>query len=140
MCTYIHAYTYTVQSRDLREYKRFFLSLVICIPRELEQLPTLKEMRQGGTFETRAAHNKSHHRCGRRPRSSGLSSAREAAPRGAQRDRSERGLRIGALVHDVHDDDERFADNVLRDRQASRARRTIEIARPEVSSRRYIAH
>lgn len=46
-------------------------------------------MRQGGTFETRAAHNKSHHRCDRRPGSSGLPSAREAAPRGAQRDRSE---------------------------------------------------
>lgn len=61
-----------------------------------------------------------------------------------------RGLRIGALVHDVHDDeddedddgggDEGLADNVLHDRQVSPARRTIEIARPEVSSRRHIAH
>lgn len=54
-----------------------------------QAVPTLEEMRQGGTFETRAAHNKSHHRCGRRPGSSGLPSAREAAPREAQRDRSE---------------------------------------------------
>lgn len=34
---------------------------------QVRSLPTLKEMRQGGTFETRAAHNKSHHRCGSRP-------------------------------------------------------------------------
>jgi len=54
-----------------------------------QTVPTLKQMRQAGTFETRAAHNKSHHRCGCRPGSSGLSSAREAARRGAQRDRSE---------------------------------------------------
>lgn len=52
-------------------------------------VPTLKQMRQTGTFETRAAHNKSHHRCGCRPGFSGLPSAREAARRGAQRDRSE---------------------------------------------------
>ncbi|KYM89852.1 hypothetical protein ALC53_02164 [Atta colombica] len=54
-----------------------------------QTVPTLKQMRQAGTFETRAAHNKSHHRCGCRPGSSGLPSAREAARRGAQRDRSE---------------------------------------------------
>jgi len=119
-------------------------------------------MRQGGTFETRAAHNKSHHRCGRRPGS-------PACPQLERRGEEERSatdppsLRIGALVHEVHDDDDDDDDEddddddddgddedddddstrgpagVFHDR-ASRARRTIEFARPEVSSRRHIAH
>ncbi|TGZ51807.1 Uncharacterized protein DBV15_08602 [Temnothorax longispinosus] len=59
-----------------------------------------------------------------------------------------RGLRIGALIHDVHDDDddgggsggEKLAGGIPHDRRASRAQRTIEIAKPEMSNRRHIAH
>ncbi|EGI61936.1 hypothetical protein G5I_09839 [Acromyrmex echinatior] len=67
----------------------FFSKIEVHFRVQPQTVPTLKQMRQAGTFETRAAHNKSHHRCGCRPGSSGLPSAREAARRGAQRDRSE---------------------------------------------------
>lgn len=88
VCTYIYIHTscnhWWGRGRDFWE-----LSDLRSVRAQSQAVPTLEEMRQGGTFETRAAHNKSHHRCGRRPGSSGLASAREAAPRGAQRDRSE---------------------------------------------------
>lgn len=82
-----------------------------------------------------------------------------AKRRGEKRSATDpRGLRIGALIHDVHDDDgsddddvdddddgggsdgEKLAGGIPHDRQASRAQRTIEIARPEMSNRRHIAH
>ncbi|KYM96654.1 hypothetical protein ALC62_12701 [Cyphomyrmex costatus] len=87
-----------------------------------------------------------------------------ACPQLAKRRREEersatdpRGLRIEALIHDVHDDDdddgdgdgdvdggesggEKLAGGTLHDRRASRTQRTIEIAKPEMSNRRHIAH
>jgi len=78
-----------------------------------------------------------------------------AKRRGEERSATDpRGLRIGALIHDVHDDDgdgdgnddggdsggEKLAGGTPHDRRASRTQRTIKIAKPEMSNRRHIAH